>query len=156
MSIILIVDDNRIKREALATVLADEGHIILHAGDGKAGLLLVHAEKPDLVITDMIMPVMDGYDFCKGLRADPDIAETPVVVNSVMDDEKVRLLIQDCDVRFFIPIVAKKSEILEIVTTALRKGPHPTRAQLEAITERLDDVLTELKTLAAKLTDGLG
>lgn len=151
MSIVLIVDDNRIKRNALAAVLADEGYTIIQADDGEAGLALARAEKPDLVITDMIMPKMDGYDFCKGLRADPGTAGIPVVVNSIMEDSKIRILMREYGVHFFIPLGAKKKDIMDIINAALTEKPQPTPLTLEELAGHIDDVLTELKALSAKL-----
>jgi CheY-like chemotaxis protein len=150
---ILIVDDNKLKRDALVMVLENERHTILTASDGVEGLALAHAEKPDLVIADLIMPRMDGYDFCKALRADPQLATIPIVVNSIMEDAKVHLLMRDCKLQFFIPLGARRKEILDITNAALEQSTAPFTLDLtpEELALELEEVLAELKALSAKL-----
>jgi PAS domain S-box-containing protein len=79
LATILIIDDLSPNRQLLMALLAAEGYRFLEASDGSEGLALVRAEHPDLVITDVLMPVMDGYEFVKQLRADPATAHVPVV-----------------------------------------------------------------------------
>src|SRR5204863_2768638 len=79
MANILIVDDQPANREVLSSLLAYGGHRLLEASNGAEALQVTRGEHPDLVITDILMPVMDGYEFVKQLRADPSIAQTPVI-----------------------------------------------------------------------------
>src|SRR5256885_15827964 len=79
MATILVVDDRPLNRELLLTVLASQGHRLLEAGDGVDALALVRAERPDLVICDILMPTMDGYEFVRRLRAEHEIATTAVI-----------------------------------------------------------------------------
>src|SRR5438309_9357688 len=79
MATILIVDDRPTNREFLVTLLGYAGNRVLEAGDGAEALALVRAGPPDLVITDILMPTMDGYEFVRRLRADPSIAQTSVI-----------------------------------------------------------------------------
>lgn len=65
MAKILIVDDRPINREFLTTLLGYRGHHLLEATDGAEALDVVRAEHPDLIITDVLMPVMDGYEFVR-------------------------------------------------------------------------------------------
>src|SRR3977135_2748658 len=76
---ILAVDDHRTNREFLVTLLGYQKHRLLEASDGAEALALVKAHHPDLVITDILMPTMDGYEFVRQLRADPEISSTTVV-----------------------------------------------------------------------------
>jgi len=71
MAKILIVDDLAANREVLVTLLRYDGHRVLEAANGREGLAAVQAEHPDLVITDVLMPVMDGYELVRQLRLDP-------------------------------------------------------------------------------------
>ena len=71
MATILIVDDLAANRKFLVTLLRSSGPRLLEAADGREGLAAVHAEHPDLVITDVLMPVMDGYELVRQLRLDP-------------------------------------------------------------------------------------
>ena len=77
MATILIVDDRPTNRQFLLTLLGYGGHRLLEAANGAEALERVRAERPDLVITDILMPTMDGYEFVAHLRADPDLAPMP-------------------------------------------------------------------------------
>ena len=79
MATILIVDDHPTNRSFLATLLSYQGHRLIEAAGGAEALDLAHTERPDLVIADIVMPAMDGYEFVRQLRADPNIARTQVV-----------------------------------------------------------------------------
>src|SRR5258706_1279789 len=70
MATILVVDDREINRRLLKTILSYNGHKIVEAADGAEALLRVREELPDLVITDILMPVVDGYEFVRQLRED--------------------------------------------------------------------------------------
>ena len=71
MATILIVDDRESNRELLSTLLGYRNHRTVEARDGMEGLERARVERPDLVITDILMPTMDGYEFTRRLRADP-------------------------------------------------------------------------------------
>ncbi len=84
MPTILIVDDRPTNRQFLLSLLRFFGHRLLEAADGAAALTLVRAERPDLVITDILMPTMDGYEFVQQLRADAALAATRVIFYSAV------------------------------------------------------------------------
>ena len=70
MATILIVDDKPVNRQFLATLLGYRGHCLLEAEDGAEALERARAELPDLIITDLLMPTMDGYELIRQLRAE--------------------------------------------------------------------------------------
>ncbi|MDE3075569.1 MAG: response regulator, partial [Chloroflexota bacterium] len=80
MSAILIADDEQPVREFLALVLADFGHETVLARNGQDALELIEKERPDLVISDVMMPLMGGVELCRRLKAAPDTAAIPVVL----------------------------------------------------------------------------
>lgn len=80
---ILIVDDNRALVRAAERVLQKHGFDVLTAFDGLEGLEKARAEKPDLIILDIVMPRMNGYEVCHQLKNDPTIAHTPIIILSV-------------------------------------------------------------------------
>jgi signal transduction histidine kinase/CheY-like chemotaxis protein len=80
MAHILVLDDRALNREFLATLLAYYGHTLAEAADGVEGLARVGERKPDLVITDLLMPNMDGEEFVRRLRADPATKDLPVII----------------------------------------------------------------------------
>src|SRR5690242_18356630 len=79
MASILVVDDDLANRQLLTSLLGYGGHQTLDAPDGFEGLSLVRSQRPDLVILDIQMPQMDGYEFVRQLRSEPEISETPVM-----------------------------------------------------------------------------
>ena len=84
---ILIVDDEPDKLEMLAVALRMEGHAVLTAVDGVAGLAAVEAHHPDLIITDVMMPRMDGYEMARRVRQNPLTRFIPIIIQSAARHE---------------------------------------------------------------------
>ena len=82
MSRILVVDDEPDERFLVGRTLRRAGHEVTVAGDGAAGLKAVQERAPDLVVTDVMMPIMDGAEFIRCLRADPVTAAIPILAAS--------------------------------------------------------------------------
>jgi CheY-like chemotaxis protein len=82
VSLVLVVDDEPDLRFVLRRLLERAGHGVHDAGDGAAALRSVERSRPDLVVTDLMMPVMDGVEFIRRLRAGPDTASIPILVVS--------------------------------------------------------------------------
>ncbi len=80
MSLIVVMEDDAATRTLVASVLRKDGHDVMSADNGLSGLELVRQNKPDLVISDVQMPGMDGFAMLQALRADPAILATPVVL----------------------------------------------------------------------------
>jgi CheY-like chemotaxis protein len=76
---ILLVEDNEMNRDMLARRLEKRGYSVVIAVDGQAGVNLAKAEKPDLILMDMSLPVMDGWTASKTLKADPEMAAVPII-----------------------------------------------------------------------------
>ena len=77
---ILIVEDSRLLREANQRALTEAGHNVISASDGEEGLRLACERHPDLIVLDMLLPKISGRDVLRAIRANPDIARTPVMV----------------------------------------------------------------------------
>ncbi|MEW6127462.1 MAG: response regulator [Acidobacteriota bacterium] len=77
---ILVVEDSIDSRDLLVYLLEVEGFEVLSAENGKIAIELAVVDKPDLIITDIQMPVIDGIEMIKRLRAQPDLKHTPIVV----------------------------------------------------------------------------
>jgi PAS domain S-box-containing protein len=103
MSTILVVDDRSVNRELLVTLLGYAGHHLLEASEGEAGLAIARAEHPDLIITDIVMPKMDGYEFARQVRSDPSIAKTQIIfITASYIVEETRSLAGACGVSVVI------------------------------------------------------
>jgi CheY-like chemotaxis protein len=79
---ILIVDDERPVREFLAQLAREAGHQVLEAAHGRDALEVVAAERPDLVLADVMLPILGGVELCRRLKADPATASIPVILMS--------------------------------------------------------------------------
>src|SRR5687768_15487780 len=79
MATILVADDNRANREALAALLESAGHAVVRAVDGREALTRAQDARPDLVISDVLMPMMDGYELARRLKADPATARAALM-----------------------------------------------------------------------------
>src|SRR5271170_758163 len=141
MATILVVDDLSANRRVLVILLRHQGHRLIEAADGREGLALVQAEHPDLVITDVLMPVMDGYEFVRQLRLDPSISGTPVVFYTAHYGEReARALALSSGVSHVLTKPAESHEVLTIVDRVLsgepRTGIPPDASRLTATFDR--------------------
>jgi diguanylate cyclase (GGDEF)-like protein/PAS domain S-box-containing protein len=120
MATILIVDDRPTNRHYLLTLLGFTPHHLLEAADGAEALALSRTHRPDLIITDVLMPTMDGYEFVQHLRASPDLAHTPVIFFSATYSlPELRTMAASCDVRTVLPKPADPQQILDAVQLEL-------------------------------------
>jgi CheY-like chemotaxis protein len=81
---VLLVDDDPEFRIVAAMILETAGYSVVQAEDGAIALKLLTAERPDLILSDMNMPLMDGRGLCQRVRSDPDLARTPFVIMSAL------------------------------------------------------------------------
>ncbi|MGH9847221.1 MAG: response regulator [Blastocatellia bacterium] len=84
---VLLVDDDKEFRTVAAIVLETAGYAVTQAEDGFSALEILRRERPDLIISDMNMPLMDGRALCKRVRANADFARIPFVVMSALIEE---------------------------------------------------------------------
>jgi PAS domain S-box-containing protein len=158
MATILIVDDRPTNRQFLLALLGYTGHRLLEAADGAESLALVRAEHPDLVVTDILMPTMDGYEFVRQMRADPQVATTPVIFYSATYSvPEARAMAETCGVKTVLPKPSDPQVILDAVNRELGLG-EPDRAvipesdqlgapelrELHRIGDRIDAYLKDL------------
>ncbi|MBW1743861.1 MAG: response regulator [Deltaproteobacteria bacterium] len=85
MKKVLLVDDDVEFCEATKLLLESKGYEVVMAHDGKDGLKQAQAEGPDLVILDVMMPEMNGYDVCVVLKADAELKEIPIILLTAID-----------------------------------------------------------------------
>ncbi|MBN1201402.1 MAG: response regulator transcription factor [Anaerolineae bacterium] len=117
---ILIVDDEQAIRDALARKLRREGFHVTLAGNGLEGLRAFHAERPDLIVLDIVMPEMDGLTMCQRVR---EVAETPVMMLSaqaITEEDIVQGLNAGADEYLVKPI--RLNEFVARVHALLRRA----------------------------------
>lgn len=83
---VLVVDDNFINRTLLATNLSDQGYTVDTASDGRQALERLQSEAYDVVLLDLMMPEIDGFQVLEAMRADPDLRHIPVIIISAVDE----------------------------------------------------------------------
>jgi adenylate cyclase len=145
---ILVVDDVPVNVRLLEAVLVANGYEVVSAANGGEALEAVAAQQPDLVLLDVLMPVLDGYEVCRRLRADPATAVLPVVmVTSSEGQEKTRAIAAGAD--DFIPKPLDHEELLVRVRSLLRiKRYHDSLEALNRTLElRVDEQVEELERL---------
>jgi PAS domain S-box-containing protein len=164
MATILVVDDQPPIRHLLAAFLSSKGHCILEAGDGAEALALVRTHHPDLVITDILMPSMDGYEFVRQLRSDPAIAGTPVIFYSAIYHQmEAQALARACGVPHIITKPADLDVIHETVEAALAERPTLVPAPAEEfdrehvrlLTDRVAQENARLNRIVETIADGI-
>jgi CheY-like chemotaxis protein len=99
MTRVLLVEDNEMNRDMLSRRLQRRGFEVLIAADGEQGLAMAAAEQPDLVLMDMSLPVLDGWEATRRLKAAPDTAGIPVIglTAHAMATDREKCLEAGCD-----------------------------------------------------------
>lgn len=161
MASILVVDDRPVNRELLIATLAHGGTLVFEAADGAEALEIVRTKHPDLVITDIVMPTMDGYEFVRQIRSDPALTSTRVIFYTATYLEKESSeLARACGVRHVIIKPAEPQEILRIVREVLSEpqlsapAPLPAdfeREHLRLLTNKLYQQVDELESANSEL-----
>ena len=161
MATLLIVDTNPSDRRSYITLLGNFGHRFLEANDGVEALELARKELPDLIITDIIMPRMDGFTLARRLRAEPLLAAVPVIFQTASYFEsEVRRLAQASGIRFILSKPADPQEILRTVNAALKQPTVPSRLpqtgqlqrdHLQLLADKLYQKVSELEKANERL-----
>lgn len=122
---VLLVDDNPQNLKVLYETLKDKGYRLLIANDGAKALTLARRDKPEVILLDIMMPELDGYQVCQRLKANPDTADCAVVFLSALDDV-------DAKVRGFslggADYISKPFQAQEVIA---RVGTHARVIRLE-------------------------
>lgn len=142
-STILIVDDNIAGRETLKGLLFGRGYNLLFASDGMEALQKAEKFTPDLILLDVMMPGMDGYEVCQHLRANPKVAEVPVIMVTALDDRDSRLRGIEAGADDFVSKPFDHAELRKRVQTITRLNRYrrllSERTKFEWVVEQADD-----------------
>ena len=140
---ILLVDDIAANRETLRELLDAQDYHLIEAADGTSALLLAAETAPDLVLLDVMMPGMDGYEVCRRLRTDACLAEVPVIMVTALDDSASRLAGIEAGADDFITKPFNRVELRARVRTITRLNRYrrltEQRQQFQWIVEHAPD-----------------
>jgi two-component system, OmpR family, KDP operon response regulator KdpE len=127
---ILIIDDEPQITRVLKTTLSSHGYSTRTASDGDDAVQVIREWSPDLVITDLRMPNMDGLQLCRHLRAK---SQTPIIVLSVRGEERTKVEALDAGADDYITKPFSTNELLARVRAALRRATSPAQPESQVI-----------------------
>jgi PAS domain S-box-containing protein len=145
-SSVLIVDDQPGAREVLRGLLTGQGYDLAFAGSGEEALAKAAELIPDLILLDVMMPDMDGFEVCEQLRADPLLAEVPVIMVTALDDRDSRLKGLELGVDDFItkPFILAELQTRVRTITRLNRQRRLQMLELQAERDRTQAILEAL------------
>ncbi len=138
---ILIVDDDPFSRETLESILTGRGYTLHMTENGPQALAKADALRPDLILLDVMMPGMDGFEVCRRLRSTPGLAEVPILLLTALDDPASRLKGIDSGADDFLTKPIDRQELRARVRTITRLNRYRTlldqRESLRDLARRL-------------------
>jgi CheY-like chemotaxis protein len=109
---VLVIDDDAHVRDLMQRLLSREGYNVIVASNGEQGVNLARQVKPDVITLDVLMPGQDGWSVLNQLKADPDLANIPVVMQSILDESNKAFMLGASD---YLTKPIKRSEIIDVV-----------------------------------------
>jgi len=145
MSVILVVEDEPAILRGLADNLKFESYDVLTAMDGEAGYRLMKERKPDLVILDLMLPKLSGYEVCRKVRAEG--VTTPILMLTARGEEGDRVLGLDLGADDYVTKPFSVRELMARVRALLRRSQPPQKLPDEL---RFDDVVVDFRSYEAR------
>jgi signal transduction histidine kinase/DNA-binding response OmpR family regulator len=155
---ILIVDDERHNRELLEIMLKPDGFLLLSAASGEEALALIARQPPDLILLDVMMPGMNGYDVAGKIKSDPATKNIPVIMLTALDDRNARMLGLNAGAEDFLTKPVDRPELSVRVRNLLRIKAYGDKLRhaldtLESVNAQLDRNTKEIASAQA-IADG--
>ncbi len=150
MSSVLIVDDEKSITAPLARALTQAGYRTLVANDGREGLALARSQKPDVVVLDVLMPGMDGWEMCRTLRQESTV---PILMLTALGEEVDRVLGLELGADDYLTKPFSTRELIARLRALLRRLELDRRQQQAEDTLTVGEIRVELNTHRAFLGD---
>ncbi len=126
---IVVADDDRMFRKVAETTLRRQGYDVATASDGEEALQLIRSERPDMIVLDLIMPKLQGFDVLTILKQDALTSAIPVIVLSSLTQEQDKQEALDLGaVAYFNKTTFSMSELVKQVESTLAKGQAPCQS----------------------------
>ena len=119
MKTILIVDDLQSQLDLMSNYLSQAGYSIITANNGEDAIALTTQKKPDLVVTDWMMPKMGGLDICRKLRKNPETAAIPVIACTAKNRDVDKMWAKKQGVKAYVVKPCTKEELVSAVREAM-------------------------------------
>lgn len=151
MALIVLMEDDAATRTLVASVLKKDGHEVLSTDNGADGLLLVRNHQPELVISDIQMPVMDGFAMLQALRAEPALLAIPVILLTSLQERAHMRIGMTSGADDYITKPFRPGELREAVAAQLNRREVRAAAQAMAVDAAVSVALVEQKHQLARL-----
>ena len=145
MSRVLVIEDDAAILRGLADNLAFESYEVLTAEDGEAGLRILREQRPDVVILDLMLPKMNGYEVCRKARAEG--LNMPIIMLTARGEEADRIVGLDLGADDYVTKPFSIRELLARIRALLRRAQTPAGTAPDVL--RFDDVVVDFKRFAA-------
>ena len=122
---VLLVDDNPIQLSLLRHLFQRHGHMTLEAKNGAEALLVLASESPDVVVSDCVMPLLDGYQFCRLLKDDRATRHLPVLLLTAQGTGLARFWAKTCGADRFLVKGRDLDHVVEVTETLAAQTPPP-------------------------------
>ena len=121
MQKVLLVEDNEMNRDMLSRRLLRRGFEVVVAGEGEQGLAVARAQRPDLILMDMSLPILDGWEASRRLKADEVTRHIPVIALTAhaMAGDRDRALEAGCDGHFDVGAFSLTSDLILLASAAV-------------------------------------
>jgi DNA-binding response OmpR family regulator len=116
---VLCIDDDKLLLGLFTHLLEDSEFEALVASDGPSGIALAQRERPTIILLDVMMPGMDGFEVCRRMRADPVLRETPIIIVTAMVDPKLNVKGFQAGATLAMPKPFEPQKLLNTIRTAL-------------------------------------
>ncbi len=120
---ILIVEDSLIQAELLRRILVQQGYRVTLAKDGAEGLASARKEPPEIIISDITMPVMDGFEMCQAIRQDAVLGDIPVILLTMLTDTRDVIRGLNAGADYYVTKPFNEQYLLTRINTALKYPP---------------------------------
>ena len=115
MKTILIIDDIKSELDLMANYLTKAGYSIITANGGEEGIALTLEKKPDVIVTDLMMPKVGGLDICRKLRKNPETADIPIIACTAKDRDLDRMWAIKQGVKAYVTKPCTQDELVDAV-----------------------------------------